>query len=249
MSKKLTTQDYWETYYNKNYGNKEHIVAVCSYYDSLWNLLLNSNDSGKSIIEIGGFPGRYLAYLASKYNLVPTCLDYNSDSTQIEAAFNVMGVTDYQILKKDFTTFVSIEKYDFVISNGFIEHFNNFEHILDLHVSYLKYGGKMFVTIPNMRGYIKIYKYLVDYKNLKIHNLTCMRLGVFEKFADRHQLKIIKLTYFGGFPYNVHQPLNLIQKVIFKLHWLLFKKYLNKYVTKHPSKYFSSSIIAIFEKA
>ena len=69
MDNKLTTKKYWENYYNKNYGNKSHIISVCSFYDTFWEQLFGDDSKGKTIIEIGGFPGRYLAYLSSKYNL------------------------------------------------------------------------------------------------------------------------------------------------------------------------------------
>ena len=86
IKNKLTTQVYWETYYKNNHANKRHIIKVCSYYDRFWEQLFNKDSNGQTIIEIGGFPGRYLAYLSSKYYLVPTCLDYNSDVNQIEAS-------------------------------------------------------------------------------------------------------------------------------------------------------------------
>lgn len=244
----LTTKKYWEAYYKHNHANKKHIISVCSYYDRFWDEFIGENSKDKTLIEIGGFPGRYLAYLSSKYGLEPTCLDYNSDVSQIESTFEIMGVDNYHIIQEDFTKFKPTQKYDYMISNGFIEHFKNFNEILDFHVQYLKPKGKMLIMIPNMKGYIRFYKYLVDYKNLKIHNLRCMSLSVFNEFAKHNNLRIIHLDYYGGFPYNVHQKLNIIQKVIYKGHWYIFKKWLNKKLIKKPSPYFSSSIIAIFEQ-
>ncbi|NVK51417.1 MAG: class I SAM-dependent methyltransferase [Flavobacteriaceae bacterium] len=249
MSKKITEKKYWESYYKKNHANKEHIISVCSYYDKYWEKLINKNASeSKSIIEIGGFPGRYLAYLSSSYNLTPTSLDYNSDVTQIKKSFKIMGVDKYHILQEDFTKYQPKEKYDYVISNGFIEHFENFEEILDTHYKYLKNDGRMLVMIPNMKGFIKQYKYLVDYNNLKVHNLKTMNLKVFKDFALRNNLVIDTLEYFGGFPFNVHQKLTFLQKLIYIPSRFLFKFILNPYLRKKPSKYYSSSIIAIFKK-
>ena len=248
MSDKLTTQQYWESYYSSNHANKERIISVCSYYDSFWNLFIDDSQNNQTLIEIGGFPGRYLAYLSAKYKVKPTCLDYNSDSLQIEAVFKLMGVDDYKILQQDFTSFKTKIKYDYVMSNGFVEHFENFNSILDLHIEYMKDDSKLLIMIPNMRGYIRFYKLLVDFKNLKIHNLKCMRLKVFKDFAERNNLKIKHLDYYGGFPIGVHQKLNFFQKLIFKVHRLLFKFIVNPYLMKHSSRYFSASIIAIFEK-
>ncbi|WP_299226435.1 methyltransferase domain-containing protein [uncultured Psychroserpens sp.] len=248
MKEKLTTRQYWEDYYSRNHADVKHIVTVCSYYDTFWEQFISAPNATKTIIEIGGFPGRYLAYLSQKYQLQPTCLDYNSDTSQIENTFKVMNVNNYSILQEDFTTFQTPIKYDYVMSNGFIEHFENFDEILDLHLSYMKDASKLLVMIPNMRGYIRIYKYLLDYNNMKIHNLKCMKLEVFQSFADRNDLSVKYLNYFGNFPLGVHQQLNLFQKILHKAHRLVFKKWGNKWVNKYPSKYFSSSIMAIFEK-
>ena len=106
----------------------------------------------------------------------------------------------------------------------------------------------MLIMIPNMKGYIRLYKYFVDYKNMKIHNLECMSLKVFKTFSDRNNLKTLKLNYFGGFPFNVHQKLNVFQKIIFQVHRFVFKRMLNKLIIKKPSKILSSTIIGIFEK-
>lgn len=248
MKNKFTTQEYWEDYYKGNRDNSEHIIKVCSKYDIFWEKLITDKSGGKKIIEIGGYPGRYLAYLAAKYEVMPICLDYNSDVKQIKSSFKSMNVDHYEILQEDFINYTPMEKYNYVLSNGFIEHFKNYNEILDLHLDYIEDDGKLFVMIPNMRGYIRIYKFLVDNYNLKLHNLECMTLKVFENFASRNKLKIIHLSYFGGFPYNVHQKLNIFQKLFYKGHHILFKKVLNYFVEKYPNPYFSSSIIAIFKK-
>ena len=248
MADKLTTQSYWESYYKNNHADKTHIQAVCSRYDTYWHKFIDTESQGKSIIEIGGFPGRYLAYLSDKFKLVPTSLDYNSDASQIKNTFGVMDVDEFTILQQDFTQFQTEKTYDYVMSNGFIEHFEDFDTILDMHVTYMKDDGKLYVMIPNMRGYINLYKYLVDHQNLTIHNLKSMRLKVFKDFAKRNDLKITFLSYFGGFPYGVHQKLNLFQKVIYQAHRLFFKKFGDAILTKHPNRFLSSSIVAIFEK-
>lgn len=248
MSEKLTSKEYWETYYHHNHTDRKHITTVCSYYDEMWDIFISSKNKKQSLIEIGGFPGRYLAYLANQYQLTPTCLDYNSNTTQIEGSFKVMDVASYKVIQEDFTKYKSDKKYDYVMSNGFIEHFNDYDRMLDLHVDYMSDNGRLMVMIPNMRGYVKFYKYMVDSKNLKVHNLECMRLKVFKDFAKRHNLSILHLGYYGGFPLGVHQKNNLLQKLIHKGHRLIFKYILNDWLKKHPSRYFSSAIIAIFEK-
>ena len=120
--------------------------------------------------------------------------------------------------------------------------------ILDKHVNLLKPGGKLLVMIPNKRYLRKFYGYLCDYENLKAHNLKCMSKYAFREFSKRNNLKIIRLQYFGGFPFQVHQKLNLFQKCIYKSVRIVFKFYINPYLEKSPSKYLSANLIGIFEK-
>ena len=249
--KKLTTQQYWEEYYKTNsILKKEQIISICSVYDKFWELLIKENDANppKTIVEIGGYPGRYLAYIADKYNLIPASVDYNSDKTKIEEIFKLFNIQKYQIIQADIFEHQPQEQYDIVISNGFIEHFENYDEVLDKHTHYLKPGGTLFVLIPNMKNYIYFYKQMVDKNNLKIHNIKCMKKSVFKSFAKRNQLQQLYLDYFGGFPYSVHQKLNFLQKLIFKIHRIVFKFFLDKFISKYPNKYFSSTLVAIYKK-
>ena len=243
----LTSQQYWEKYYDKKRTvSRESIIQVCSAYDIYWDKMIKAcSRKPKSIIEIGAYPGRYLAYLAAKYQLHPTALDYNSDRSKIEESFEVMGVSDYNIIQADFLKHETNEKYDLVISNGFIEHFKNFDEILDRHCNYLNSGGVLFVMIPNKRFLRKWYGFMVDYANLKMHNLKSMRLSVFRAFAYRNKLNIELLTYYGGFPYSVHQKLNFPQKIIYQIFRQIFKR-INSIIEKYPNRFLSSSIIAIY---
>ena len=101
MDIKLTSKQYWEEYYKKTQTSKDKISRIASEYDLLWELLIQENSAipPKTILEIGGYPGRFLAYLADKFNLVPTCLDYNSDRSKIEECMDVFGVKEYEIIQ------------------------------------------------------------------------------------------------------------------------------------------------------
>ncbi|WP_339887753.1 methyltransferase domain-containing protein [uncultured Flavobacterium sp.] len=246
---KLTDQAYWENYYSKATTQKEQIQSVVSEYDKYWELLLSNNDANppKTIIEIGGYPGRFLAYLSDKYDLMPTCLDFNSDQKKIDESMASFNIKEYKIIQTDIFDYEPKEKYDIVISNGFIEHFEKYQEVMDKHTLFLKEGGTMLIMIPNKRWLRKWYGYLVDYKNLKAHNLKCMKKSTFTNYAKRNALKLICLEYFSGFPFTVHQKLNFFQKMIYIPTRLFFKR-INPVLVKNPSKYYSSSLIAVYKK-
>ena len=81
MKNKLTDRGYWQNYYNITYSKKEQIETICGVYDDLWDTFIRNKDNGnqEKIIEVGAFPGRYIAYISKKYGLIPTALDYNKN--------------------------------------------------------------------------------------------------------------------------------------------------------------------------
>jgi SAM-dependent methyltransferase len=244
----LTSRKYWQSYYEESAEDRETIIKVCSNYDFFWDKLVDSCDQPpKSILEIGAFPGRYLAYLSSRYGLQATGLDFNPDDKKFMRSMHAMGIETANYICSDFLTHESHDKFDLVFSNGLIEHFTNFDEVLDKHCQYLKPGGAMLIMIPNKRFIRSLYGNLVDRKNQKAHNLACMNKAVFESFALRNNLKIEWLQYHGGFPYKVHAPLNVVQKSVYHLARFLALQF-NRWIKKHPSKWWSSALIGIYRK-
>ena len=245
---RYTDKQYWENYYRPLKMSAAGIKQVVGFYDFHWEKLISScRKKPETILEIGAYPGRYLAYLSWKYNLQPTALDFNSDITKFKHCFSLFNIENYQCITADFLEHKSDIKYDLVISNGFVEHFQNFEEVMDKHCQYLAPGGAMLIMIPNLRYLKKWYANLLDPENLKIHNLECMNLEVFRKFAGRNNLDIKYLSYFGGFAFKVHQKLNFGQKIIYHGARNIFKL-INPLLIKNPNRFFSSSIIAIYTK-
>lgn len=242
----LTSKQYWQDYYQESSEDREMITKICGSYDYFWDMLVKSCAyKPQTILEIGAFPGRYIAYLSSKYNLLPTGLDFNPDEEKFARSMHAMSVEKFEYVCTDFLTQTPQQQYDLVFSNGFIEHFSNYDEVLDKHATYLKKGGAMMVMIPNKKYLRKIYGYILDYKNLKAHNLKCMHLNVFEQFANRNNLHINYLSFYGGFAYKVHQPLSIWQRLIYSPVRFLSLK-LRGVLSRHPSKWYSGTIVAVF---
>lgn len=244
----LTSKKYWQDYYEASSEDRESIIKVCSNYDYFWNILIKScKEAPKSILEIGAFPGRYLAYLSSVYGVYPTGLDFNPDEEKFSRSLLAMGVKDFEYICADFLAHQPQQEYDLVISNGFIEHFTNYNEVLDKHAAYLKKGGAMLVMIPNKRFSRSLYGSLVDKKNQEAHNLSCMKLSVFRDFAWRNKLTIKYLDYHGGFPFKVHASLNVFQRFIYHVVRFLAIR-LHPVIKKYPGKWWSSAIICVCYK-
>lgn len=242
----LTSKKYWEEYYELSSEDSETIRRVCGRYDNFYEMMIDScRTYPTSLLEIGAFPGRYLAYISSKYGLKATGLDFNPDVEKFNRSMRSMGVEDYKYVNADFLTYTSSEKYDLIFSNGFVEHFTDFDLVLDRHAQCLNLGGAMLLMIPNKRYLRSVYGDLLDYRNQRAHNLDCMRLDVFRKFAERNQLSIRYLSYHGGFPYRVHTNLHFWQRVIYHPVRFLSLR-LEDFFRRFPSKYWSGTIIGVF---
>ncbi len=244
---KITTKEYWESYYKKSKPIKEKIIQIGSSYDKYWSVFIEKEN--QTVIEIGATPGNYLAYLSSKYNLYPVALDFQSDTSKISESLEIMGVTDYEIINEDFTSWKPNQEYDRCISLGFIEHFENYFEIIKKHCELLKVGGKVFFTVPNLRFFRKLYGQIADRDNLKAHNLKVMSLDVFRKAAIQNNMEIELLEYVGPFQFGLHGELNTFRKIVYKSSRLLFKTLkLSNLTEKYPSKFWSASIICVMRK-
>lgn len=247
-NERLTTQDYWVNYYANPSRDPEVIAKTVGRYDVFWEQMVKSlNYTPKTILEVGAFPGRYLAYLAQKYNVRPTGIDFNPEIETFNRTMEIMGITDFSYLLVDFLNTKPADQFDLIISNGFIEHFDDFEQVMDLHVDYLKSGGSMVMMVPNKRYLRFIYGILFDRPNLRIHNLATMHKRVFREFAQRNDLELVELTYFGGFPYKVHQPLNGFKRLGHVITAKFFRA-VNPILKRYPCRLWSSALVGIFKK-
>lgn len=97
--------------------------------------------------EVGAVPGPTLLYLAHKPGMKVTGLDFNPDILELEKRFHEEGVSGEFILA-DFLTWQPAGKYDFVYSNGFIEHFTDISYVVRKHWELVTSGGLMLISIP-----------------------------------------------------------------------------------------------------
>ena len=91
-------------------------------------------------------------------------------------------------------------------SFGFIEHFENFTEIIKLHDKLLQDDGFIIITTPNFRGIIQrmLHAYL-DYPNLQLHNLDCMRPDIWKSEFRKLGYSVIFSGYFGNFNFWINK--------------------------------------------
>ena len=169
-------------------------------------------------LEIGCYPGRFLAIFGEMgYEL------YGVDLTErIETLSTWMKAKNYRVGRlwhEDFFEFKPGRKFDVVLSLGFIEHFTDWEAVLDQHMNLVGPDGFLVLSVPNFLGSFqnRLHRSL-DGENYQRHHIPAMNVEEWVKRLDRHQFKLIYSGYFGPFDFWVgDQQRTLVQRTSLKL--------------------------------
>jgi len=156
-----------------------------------------------SVIEIGCAPGNNLVDLHRLFGYEPYGVE-NSHSGVISTleTFHKHGFDAANVIEADFFDQKFHKRFknyfDVVFSEGFIEHFNPPEEVLNLHVNLLKTGGHLICIIPNLFGLFYPFLRLCARDMLKAHNLEIMQKSTFERLFVSLGMDIKFCGYFGG---------------------------------------------------
>ena len=180
----------------------------------------------KNFLEIGGFPGNYSIYISKYLNVNSTLLDFYIDENIIESFFKYNGLDKDKInlIEHDLFTYEVKEKFDFVLSVGFIEHFKEVDNVIHKHLEFVKEGGTLIMTIPNLVGATGLAHFLWHRENLHHHNLALMKINAIKKILKDLNITDYEVFYNGSFGmwldnYNDKSKLNKFLYDVYK--WLM----------------------------
>jgi 2-polyprenyl-3-methyl-5-hydroxy-6-metoxy-1,4-benzoquinol methylase len=211
MNNKLTTESDWEKDYEKqNFCRQSNDHSI--------NILLNKYipaASGKSCLEIGSYPGPFLATLGDKgYKLNGVDFNPNND-TKLPLWLKSEGLVTEEFWVADFFEFKTDRTFDVVASFGFIEHFTNYEEVIEKHAALVNGQGWLVITTPNFKGSVQHFLHSwLDKENLKKHYLPSMNPDRWASLLSTQGFDILYKGYFGGFWfwYDPFQKRNSFQK-------------------------------------
>lgn len=213
---RLTDEEYWDKGYKSIdfYDQSTHDVA------NFLNKYLKDG-YGKTSLEVGSFPGSFIPTIARKGYLV-NGVDFNKgNSTALPAWLKSFGFEVGTFWTADFFDFIKVnsDNFDLVCSFGLIEHFKNYEEVIEAHIKLLKPGGQLIITTPNFRGLLQYLPHkLLDKENLNKHFLPSMRPKEWKKILERNGFQVDYHGYFGGYYFWVDrfQPRNKIEKLLLR---------------------------------
>lgn len=162
--------------------------------------------SGRSALEIGCFPGGYLAlmgergYLLNGFDLCPRLPELRSWLASRNYRIGKLAQEDF------FAADARAYQSDLVFSNGFIEHFENWAEVLTRHADFVRPGGRLLVTAPNFAGTVqRLLHEKLDVENLKRHYLPSMNPDAWAMMLRRAGMNVVWQGYFGGFNFWVEE--------------------------------------------
>ncbi len=254
---KLTDKSYWDDYWQKYQLPLEIKKSEKNPY---LNEILNTLDKylpkieNLSVLEIGGSPGQYLVYLHRNFGYSIACMDYSPIGCQkTRENFTLLGI-DGQVYEADlFKEKSSIPQFDIVYSLGLIEHFKDFDQVIERHLEYVKPGGMLVLGAPNFLGINQFFLKRLAPKLLAKHNLKNMDLDNWIHLEIKFNLRKVFVGYVGGFHpslFNRRESKTLVSSFLFtiaKLLVFIFKTHFRS-LRQYNSKFFSGYLLGFYVK-
>ncbi len=151
----------------------------------------------KTLFEIGCAPWNYLIRFLEKYWYTPYGIEYSEQGYKrtVENLFSYK--TKGEIFYGDFFDKEFIknnkERYDVILSLGFIEHYDDPSEAIQNHFELAKKGGLVIITIPNLNGLNKTFvpQHIID-----IHNTSIMNKHALKKLFAPYN--VVTIQRYGG---------------------------------------------------
>ncbi len=151
-----------------------------------------------TFLEIGCYPGKYLHYFAKHLGYQVEGLDFLPEAQEIPQQLAAEG-QEVQVHIADFFTFNPGKQYDVVGSFGFVEHFPQWEEVLDRHLALLKPGGTLMITFPWMRYGLYYLRRFLNPANLEGHFLEVMDPSLWRSGLEARNCEVIYCNHYRTF--------------------------------------------------
>ncbi|MBP6730891.1 MAG: class I SAM-dependent methyltransferase [Chitinophagales bacterium] len=205
-----------------------------TFYEELFK---NYKTEGKTLVEIGCGNSAFLGYFAQEFGFKVSGIDYSElGCEQSRRILQRDGIKGDILLVDAFNPPAELkEKYDFVCSFGVAEHFTDTAKTLEAFSYFLKPGGILITSVPNVVGATGFLQKLMNKPVYDIH--VPMDKPYLEEANKKAGLTLLKSRYFVSISFAV-----TLEGIDGQIPFYLPKKILLKSI-----RYFSK-VIWIFEE-
>ena len=254
---KLTDKDFWNNFWD-NIGLPNRISNDLKLDRAISETIKNyipKVNFNKKVLEIGCAVGKWLVFFYEELNYTIHGIEYlESGVKKTIENFEKCQISSksYKVFHEDFSISRIDEKYDIVMSLGFIEHFKNPISLLDKHLFILREDGFLIIGVPNFTGINKYLQKNVDKylepqeKILSTHNLTTMKKEFFIEYAKNRELDLVFMSYIGGFEPTLFN-FNPIKKKIWRIIMVVLTTIISKLFRESKNSKFSGYLFIIMK--
>jgi SAM-dependent methyltransferase len=193
MTSEFISQHQWDE------GYRHEVLEVAPRGDLVREWLEGWVPSGAgACLELGCFPGRYLAVLGELgYELHGIDLTSRVES-DLPTWLKGRGYKIGKFLRADVFHCEYSGDYQVVCSFGLIEHFANWAKLIEVHARLVRPGGLLVISTPNFRGWVQRWLHRwVDGRNLAEHNLAAMVPHEWARCVAPLGFEVLTHGYFG----------------------------------------------------
>jgi cyclopropane fatty-acyl-phospholipid synthase-like methyltransferase len=199
MSGTLTTDAYWEKHWDDHSSSRRSAGYGERLMTRIFDEFFQGAQKGQTFMEIGCGDSVHLPLVARRYGLSVAGLDFTGNGCRLAAERLHKEGFDGPMYERDLfgANDDLYGKFDFVASFGLVEHFDDPSKPLRAMRAFLKPGGRLLTTMPNVSpGSLHVFlQRIVGPKTLAVHHLmTAEELGEFHKRAG---YRVVNCRYFG----------------------------------------------------
>lgn len=199
----LTDDSYWDAYWRERarelpleVRREEASLQVRAILDVI-DAFLPAGSA--SVLEVGGAPGQYLAYIHRRSSCRCAILDYSAAGCALAREnFRALGV-ELAVYENDLLATELTERFDFVYSLGLVEHFADYAAAVAAQAKLVKTGGVLLIGMPNFCGVNGWFARRIDSGRFESHNLDAMNIAEWDTFQQTLGLQPLFTGHVGGF--------------------------------------------------
>jgi SAM-dependent methyltransferase len=153
-----------------------------------------------SVLEIGGAPGQYAAYVHKQLGHAVTVLDNSSvGCAKARENFELLRIPAGVVEGDFFDPPDDLPRFDVVFSLGLIEHFEDVAAAVKAHTTFLEPGGKLILGAPNLCGVNRWLLRNLSPSFLEKHEVEATEERTWDAFERELSLTTLFRAHLGGF--------------------------------------------------
>jgi SAM-dependent methyltransferase len=198
----LTDADYWDRFWAttrlpaevRHVGHRS-VDAILDVFDRHLDVAADG-----IVLEIGGAPGQYLAYVHRRLGCEVAILDLSPRGCRLASEnMRMLGIEADIVCDDMFTTDSFLGRCDAVYSLGLVEHFPDLTAAVRGHMRFVRPGGTLIVGVPNFGG---IYRQALSWlrpEMMRHNELSAMHAANWDRLEADLPLDCVWRGYVGGF--------------------------------------------------